>query len=478
MELDLPMDERFTEGVKVLVPTGSLGAGVREAEVAYGLARGAHAIACDAGSTDSGAAYLATGKSKNNRGAVKRDLTILMKAQAEAGVPIIVGTAGQAGGDINLDWTRDIVVEVAGELGLAPKIALLRCEQSKETVKRLNTAGRIRPLPPLGPLDEAAVDACDHIVAVLGVEPYVAALEAGADIVLGGRSTDTAVLAAYPIWKGAPWGVAWHAGKIGECGAQCTEERESSGVLLIVKAAGFEVEPLSNDNRCTPDGVSAHMLYENTDPFRLVEPGGVLDVSKARYAQLDERIVRVTGSEWEPQPYTMKLEGAGGRQYQTLMLVGIQDPDVLRDIEGFHDRLLDALYQRTRSAIPADELGEFHISLRMYGWNGTNGMAVPAGTPPPPEIGMLFVATAATQELANSIAHACNPYFFHYPSVMDKELPSYGFAFSPADVPRGQVYEFWLNHVVEVDDWSELVRTEWVDLPAVRQVGYSETVHA
>ena len=90
------MDEQFADGVKIIVPTGSLGAGVREAEIAFGLALGAHAIASDAGSTDSGAAYLATGKSKNNRGAVKRDLTILMKAQAEAGIPIIVGTCGQA----------------------------------------------------------------------------------------------------------------------------------------------------------------------------------------------------------------------------------------------------------------------------------------------------------------------------------------------------------------------------------------------
>ena len=458
------MADEFADGVKVIVPTGSLGAGVREEEVAYGLRCGAQASASDAGSTDSGAAYLATGKSKNNRGAVKRDLVILMKAHAEAGIPIIIGTSGQAGGDRNLDWTRDIVLEVAAELGSAPKIALLRSELDRDTVKRLNAEGRIQPLPPLGPLEDSTIDECDHIVAALGVEPYVAALEAGADIILGGRSTDTAVLAAYPIWKGAPWGAAWHAGKTGECGAQCAEEREGSGILLTVGADGFEVEPLSPTNRCTPHSVSAHMLYENTDPFRLTEPGGVLDVTRARYTPLDARRVRVTGSKWDPKPYTMKLEGAGGGGYQTLMLVGIQDPDVLRDIDRFHDRLLEARYQRTRSSIPADELGEFHISLRMYGWNGMTGAPPPEGTAPPPEIGVLFVATAATQEVANAIAHACNPYFFHYPAVMDKELPSYGFAFTPADVPRGQVYEFKLNHVVELDDPMALVRTEWIDL--------------
>ena len=48
-----------SEPVVVLVPTGALGAGVIEEELAYGLAQGAQVIASDAGSTDSGAAYLA-----------------------------------------------------------------------------------------------------------------------------------------------------------------------------------------------------------------------------------------------------------------------------------------------------------------------------------------------------------------------------------------------------------------------------------
>ena len=75
-----------------------------------------------------------------------------------------------------------------------------------------------------------------------------------------------------------------------------------------------------------------------------------------------------------------------------------------------------------------------------------------------------WYATADTQEMATQIAKACNPYFFHFPIDRDKELPSYGFAFTPADIERGPVYEFRLNHVVEVDDPMELVRTVWLDL--------------
>ncbi len=450
--------------VNVLVPTGSLGAGVRESEVAHGIAQGAHVIATDAGSTDSGAAYLALGQSKNNRAAVKRDLTILMRAAGAARIPLVVGTSGQAGGDLNVDWTRDIAVEVAGELGIRPKIALLYSELSKATVKAKNANGRIRALAPAGPLDDATIDACDHIVAVLGIEPYIAVLEKGADIVLGGRSTDTAVLACFPIMKGAALGASWHAGKTAECGAQCTEKpMAGSGVLLRIDREGFTVEPLGPDNICTPHSVSAHMLYENSDPFRLIEPGGVLDVTAANYAQFDPRSVHVTGSTWEPKPYTLKLEGASSGAFQTIMLVGIQDPIVLRNLNDFHDRMLTKLNERVRATI-GEAAGDFSISLRLYGWNAVSGELLPNDTPPPREVGVLFVATASTQAMATQIAKACNPYFFHMPMPGHTEMPSYGFAFTPADIERGPVYEFRLNHVVECDDPLELVRTEWLDL--------------
>ena len=93
-----------------------------------------------------------------------------------------------------------------------------------------------------------------------------------------------------------------------------------------------------------------------------------------------------------------------------------------------------------------------------------SGVKRDANTPPPLEVGVLFVATAETQSMATQIAKACNPYFFHFPINLDRELPSYGFAFSPADIERGPVYEFKLNHVVELSDPLELVRTEWIDL--------------
>ena len=76
----------------------------------------------------------------------------------------------------------------------------------------------------------------------------------------------------------------------------------------------------------------------------------------------------------------------------------------------------------------------------------------------------MFVATAPSQALATQIAKICNPMFFHFPVREGKEMPSYGFPFSPAEIERGEVYAFHLNHVVATGSPFELMRTRWVDL--------------
>ena len=214
------------------------------------------------------------------------------------------------------------------------------------------------------------------------------------------------------------------------------------------------------------------MLYENSDPFRLAEPGGVLDVTDASYVAIDNRRVRVTGSRWEPKPYTMKLEGAGGGPFQTIMLVGIEDPDVLADVDGFVARMQRGLCDRIARTMGANT--EIDISLRPYGWNAVSGRTPAEGTPPPREIGLMFVATASTQAIATEAARVCNPMFFHFPAREGNELPSYAFPFSPAEIERGQVFEFHLNHVVHTSSPSELARRRWVDVsPVLKSVAHA-----
>jgi hypothetical protein len=210
------------------------------------------------------------------------------------------------------------------------------------------------------------------------------------------------------------------------------------------------------------------MLYENSDPFQLLEPGGVLDVTDAQYVAIDARCVRVTGSRWATKPYTMKLEGAGGGPFQTIMLVGIEDPDVLENVGSFITRMGRGLRDRVACTMGIDT--DIDISLRPYGWNAVSGRTPGEGTPPPREIGLMFVATAPTQAMATEAARVCNPLFFHFPAREGNELPSYAFPFSPAEIERGQVFEFHLNHVVQTSSPFELVRTRLIDVSPARNV--------
>ena len=132
----------------------------------------------------------------------------------------------------------------------------------------------------------------------------------------------------------------------------------------------FDIEPLDLDNQCSPETISAHLLYENSDPFTLTEPGGVLDATHAEYRWVDNRVTRVTGSRWTPKPYTMKLEGARGGDFQTIMLIGIEDPEVLANLDEFHDLIQKTLTNRIKKTF-GSEAERFDVSLRIYGWNGT-----------------------------------------------------------------------------------------------------------
>lgn len=443
---------------RIIVPAGMLGAGFTTASVDRGIALGAHAIAVDGGSTDSGPYYLGASAPKMPAEAIATDLRIILVRAAAAGIPVIVGSAGTSGTDTGVDWVTGIVAEIASEEGLHLRVARIYSEQAPEAVVEKVEAGRTRPLPPAGELSPETVRRCAHIVGLMGVEPIIAALDAGADVVIGGRATDTAVIAAVPLRAGRPPGPSWHAAKTAECGGQCSTNPRGGGVLVTIDDEGFTVDPLELTSACTPTSVAAHMIYENADPYRMREPSGTLDVTDAVYTALDDRRVRVTGSRFTPEAPTVKLEGSGVVGYQSIALAGIRDPEILASIDVWAKGLEDFLVAKVR-----DVLGlaapEVHIQIRCYGWNAVLGDLDPDPTPPR-EVGAVLIATAGDQDTASKIVKLANPYLLHMPLPGMDHLPSFAFLSSPAEIPRGALYEFMLQHVVEVDDPTELFRTE------------------
>jgi hypothetical protein len=293
----------------------------------------------------------------------------------------------------------------------------------------------------------------------MGHEPIVAALEAGAEVVLAGRATDTSMVAAVALRHGLPAGPAWHAAKTVECGGQCTTNPAAGGVFVRIDSEGFTVSPLDPGAACTPTSVAAHMLYENADPFRLLEPTGTLDTSAATYTALDERVVRVQGSRFEPSSHpTAKLEGARLAGHETISIVGIRDPQVLASLPVWLDYLRTVLTDRVRATLGL-EPADYDLALQCYGANAVLG-PLEDRTGPPREIGLLFKVRARSQETATAIAKTANPLLLHLPLPGRSHLPSFAFATSPAEIERGPSYEFVLNHVMELECATDLFRME------------------
>jgi hypothetical protein len=441
---------------RVLVPAGMLGGGFPAHTVDRGIALGADVIAVDGGSTDSGPHYLATGTPKTTDEAVTRDLRMLLGPAQAAGTPLIIGSCGTAGTDDGVDWVASIVEHIADQEGIHLRIARLYSEQDGETIRAKLAANRIVPLEPAGPLDEATVRRCERIVGLMGHEPIVDALERGADVILAGRCTDTAVIAAVPLMRGCPPGPTWHAAKTAECGGMCTTNPRSGGVIVTIDSTGFTIEHLEPNSACTTTTVAAHMLYANVDPFRMREPTVTLDTSRATYTAIDDRTVRVEGSRFEPEPRTMKLEGAALAGYQTLAIAGIRDPDILTNIDTWTVTLHSFLVDGIHSVLGLDD-DQYRLELRCYGHNAVLGQLEP-DTTPPREVGVMVIATAAEQALATKIAKYANPYLLHMPLPTMDHLPTFAFMSSPAEIPRGPIYEFVLQHAVALDTPLDMVR--------------------
>ena len=447
--------------VRVLTPTGMLGGGFPPETITRGLELGADVIAVDGGSTDSGPYYLGSGIAKTAAAAVARDLRLLLRAAATADIPLIVGSCGTSGTDSGVDWVAGITRAILAEEGLDLRVATIYSEQQAADLKEHLDHGRIHPLPPAGDLDPATLESCRHIVAMMGHEPIAEALAAGANVVLAGRATDTAIAAAYPLMAGMPAGPTWHAAKIVECGGQCTTNPRAGGVLATIDATGFTIEPLDPAVACTPTSVAAHMLYETVNPYSMREPAGTIMVGDATYRALDDRRVRVEGSRFEPAAqHTLKLEGARITGYETMSFTAIRDPHILGQITTWA-----ALLRRTISEWVTRALGlspeEYAVDIRLYGYDAVLDAIDPA-TGPPREVGVMLLVNAPDQQTATAVAKIANPLMLHLPTPDMNYLPSLAFATSPAETERGAAYEFVLNHAVDVDSPTALFR---INLP-------------
>ncbi|MBO6520674.1 MAG: acyclic terpene utilization AtuA family protein [Rhodospirillales bacterium] len=450
--------------IRLMATTGILGYGFTEEAFNAGVAMKPDLIACDAGSTDPGPHYLGSGTAFVSRAAVKRDLGLMVAAGAAHGIPVMIGTAGGSGSDVHVDWVLDILREICAENDLAPKIAVIRTEQSKDRLHEKLAAGKIAPLGPIGELTGADIDDAVRVVAMMGPEAYQEALADGADVVIAGRGTDAALFAALPLMRGADPGLSWHLAKIIECGAQVVEPREGQDCVIgTIYDDHFTVEPGHPDRRCTVTRVSAHTLYENPEPFRLKEPDGTLVTDRCDFEQIEERVVKVSGSRYEPSDtYTVKLEGARQVGFRTVFIAGIRDPILIAGIDDFVRSCRERI-QRDVAALGIAP-GDFTLSVHLYGKNAVMGELEPQADAPVHELGLLLDVLGRTEDISRAVLAKSRYAFLHtdFPGRMcisgNLAIP-----FSPSDMHVGPVYEFNIWHVMACDDPMECVRMEWIE---------------
>jgi hypothetical protein len=168
--------------------------------------------------------------------------------------------------------------------------------------------------------------------AYLGAAPIVAALEAGADVVLTGRAADPSLFVAPLIhefgWAFDDWdrlGQATVVGHLMECAGQITGGYFADpGYKDVANLArlGFPIGEVSGDGSViitkvadaggyvTPATCKEQLLYEIHDPRRYLQPDVVADFTQVRVAEEAKDRVRVTGGRGTPRTATLKVSVA------------------------------------------------------------------------------------------------------------------------------------------------------------------------
>jgi Acyclic terpene utilisation family protein AtuA len=448
--------------LRYIASTGMVGAGFYESSIQAGVEMRPSFIGCDAGSSDPGPYQLGSGGLIFSSEACARDLALSYRAARQAGVPLLVGSCGGAGTNVGVDHFADLISQIVRSEGGTARVARIYAEPDRALLAERYRERRIRPLVGAPSIDEAQFHSSKRIVAMMGIEPFQAALADGADVVLAGRSSDASIFAAIPDQLGYDRGLIWHAAKIMECGSAAISNRTGQDCILCTLSDDhFVVEPLREGLRCTPTSVAAHTLYETADPFHLVEPSGTLDTSLAVYEALDDRRVRVSGSGYQPADvYTVKLEGAELVGYQSITMGGVRDPVILRQLDSWLDSMRENVLAKIEASTGLAP-DKYHLAITAYGRNGVLGGLEPDSSFNGHEAFLLMAVTASTQDEASTLIRLTSHVAMHHPvPEWTGSITGIAHPFAPATVDRGEVYRFNLNHVLELDDPLEVYKIE------------------
>ncbi|CAN5224492.1 hypothetical protein BH09GEM1_BH09GEM1_36140 [soil metagenome] len=313
----------------------------------------------------------------------------VLPAVTERGVKVIANAGG-----VNPVACAQAVLEVARGKGAAGKlkIGVVTGDDLLPRLDELLASGH--PLThmesgePLSTVRDRVLSANAYI----GSTPIVEALARGANVVVTGRSTDTALTMA-PLRHEFGWGAQeWDklaagiiAGHIIECGAQCSGgnclydwrnipdlanigypivEAKADGTFTVVKHP-------NTGGRINVPSVSEQCVYEMGDPNSYITPDVVADFTTIHLADDGENRVRVFGIKGRPATDKLKVSIAYRAGFKAVGTLVYSWPDALEKA-----RLADRVLRER-----LDNMGLKFDSLltEFVGVSSTHG---PLSTPP------------------------------------------------------------------------------------------------
>jgi hypothetical protein len=307
----------------------------------------------------------------------------------EAGITVIAN----AGGVNPVACAREVV-------RLAPglKVAVVLGDDVFQRLDEFLAKGHeMRDMETGAPLSQIR-DRVQSANAYIGAFPLAEALATGANVVIAGRSTDTALALAPMIhrfgWKADEFdklAAGTIAGHIIECGAQCSGgncqvdwqnipnmanigypivEAEAGGAFVVTKheAAG---------GRVSVHTVKEQLLYELGDPKNYITPDCIADFTSIHLSEDGPNRVRVTGIRGGPRPPSLKLSLSYANGWKAIGTLVYSLPQAL-DKARAADRIV-------RDRLEQLGLHFEEIYTEFFGVNACLGPAAPPN-PDPPEV--------------------------------------------------------------------------------------------
>jgi hypothetical protein len=161
-------------------------------------------------------------------------------------------------------------------------------------------------------------------------------------------------------------------------------------------------------------------------------------------------VVRVAKTKFvKSDPYTLKLEGVTKVGYRSIFIAGARDPIFIREV----DHLIEIVKEKVERGLSYRSGEDYQLLFHIYGKDGVMREWESVKDIRSHELGIVGEAVGRTQQIAHAVCTYAHGVMLHYPYEGRKSIAgNLAFLYSPSDFDLGEVFEFNIYHLLEVDD--------------------------